>query len=933
MRRIIISGLLAYLLAMFPNIMLAQTLVGFEYWFDGDIAGRQSRSLSGTTGDINESIDVGQLSAGVHSISMRIKQSDETYSAITTSLFVKNFVGVANKLEYWIDDEISSVRTIDGSHGAGNSYIFVDDLDLGAVTPGHHRLYCRAVSSNNLVSSAVSMTPIIVKSRYANNDDESYTLRHYSISVDNEAPMVHDVLNPKEEFNYSGSLDARYLSPGQHMLKTKFWNSMGMSVSAEHPFTVNVQSPGEITLTATDQDGVVRLEYNNVPNNLKHNVLRSNNDNTWYALRRVNESCDVNVVNHYTDIPSAAGIYSYKIKGVYEKYDGSIDTVASNVVTVNVAKTQDELTNYGYIIGQVPDMYPLFKHAYFSDGEHVSFTGTHFSREMIPVGTELTIEVMESSDSETFYQPVTLTVQAGENVVNFEPLTGADRPYYDQHHLEFASDLEWTGLDFKFDVKCHTSQPWTGRVRLRAISKKDAEHNDGNNGNGGISPGGDAGTQAGAVAPMPNVSVEKNYYYAYSDSISLYPNKTASVTLSLDNLFPDKKKEYYLFYIESEGQWRDGVESMDEIRPVAINHAYNVTDYPIVHLIDKSQLEQDKDEIALQDAEYAANLILMVAGYIKSFDGILGKTMDFCDFMKDVSLTKYGISEREYNNMIESAMNAETWDDLLNSELVKEAPVTVLADLGTGLIQTLREDVLHDIIKYGKGVKQYLGKAMSVLKYIKQYKEWEQLNTYERSFYCLNAILDAYEKSNPFAVLVKPYVEVGKSMIAKALEYGEAYNAGYEATDLYHNEIEFKIKVQTNRLVDFNFAWHGISQIREVKVMAANRDDWDKTMVDTIFFEPEGVNDGVMLRQTRYSGIDPMTGGGNLEFGKPLQRLWMEIKWKNGRTSKIPLVGKNNEIGVNYSVLLRRYTIHFKSETTKYENIADIIHLTDNKTL
>ena len=76
-----------------------------------------------------------------------------------------------------------------------------------------------------------------------------------------------------------------------------------------------------------------------------------------------------------------------------------------------------------------------------------------------------------------------------------------------------------------------------------------------------------------------------------------------------------------------------------------------------------------------------------------------------------------------------------------------------------------------------------------------------------------------------------------------------------------------------------------------------------------------------------------MTGGGNLEFGKPLQRLWMEIKWKNGRTSKIPLVGKNEEIGVNYSSLDRRYTVHFKSGSTKYKNIADIIQLTNHKTL
>lgn len=1008
MRRIVIQGLLACLLALFPGLLPAQTLTSYEYWFDDDVAGRQTGALNGTEVLFESTIDTEHLPDGVHFLNFRAMQSDGQYSAVTSSCFYKMKKEEGSILEYWIDDDRSNVRTIQGSlasdghdyifnafldmravspglhrlnlrprsasgltagavttadfikisnvtanrleywldgnrntvhviEGAlasdGEDYIFNANLDLGDVTPGYHRLYYRAVSSTDLTASAVSMSPIIVKSRYYHDENEVAVMKKYCISVDDEEPMINDVLRPKEDFPYNGSLDARYLSLGQHTLKAQFWNSMGMSVSVEQPFTVKLPEPGEIQLSATEHDGVVKLEYNNVPNNVKHSVLRADQNGIWFPVHTVKESCSDVVVSHYSDIPSAAGTYSYKVKSRYENFDGSTDIVESNVVTVNVARTQDELTNYGYIIGQVPNMYPLIKHAYFSDGEHVPFTGCHFSREMIDVGKELTIEVIESSDSETYYKPVTLTVKAGENLVNFEPLTGSERPYYDQHHLEFASDLEWTGMNFIFDVKCHTSKSWKGRVRLRVISKKEYEENNGDDGSGGLNPSGDAGTQAGAVAPMPNVEVQKNYYYTYSEPFTLYPGETTTVTLSLDNLFPDDKKEHYLCFFESEGQWRDGVESMDEIRLLETNRAYNVTENPEDRLIDKSLLEQAKDEVLKQDAEYAANLILLIANYIKSFDGILGKTIETCDVVKAWSLYEVNISESDYNTLMENALNSETWDEFIHSDVVKKAPVTVFADFGSELSTTLRNDVLNDILKYGKGVQQYLSKAMSVLKYVKKYKEWEQLNTYERSFYCLEAILNAYEKTNPFAKLVKPYVEVGRSMIAKALEYGEAYNAGYEAQDLYEGKIKFKIKVQTNLLVDFNFAYHGTSAIREVKVMAANRDDWDKTMVDTIYFEPEGVWDGVELRQTRYAGIDPSRGTGNLEFGKPLQRLWMEIKWKNGRTSKIPLVGKNEEIGVNYSPLDHRYTVHFKSETTKYKNIADIIQLTNHKTL
>ncbi len=1075
MRRIIIQGLLSCLLALFPGLMLAQTLTNYEYWFDDDVAGCQTGTLSGTNDAVTFNADARGLSQGVHRLNFRAKQSDGSYSAvnstvfikiaagvankleywvdgdfsnarsiegslasdgedyifnrdldmssvtsglhrlslrarsssgrtvstITTAYFMKNGSGVANKLEYWVDNDLSKARTIEGSLASDgedyifnndldmrsvsfglhrlnlricsssgkpvsaittadfikisagnankleywidgdrstlhtiegsasddNSYVFVSDLDLGDVTPGYHRLYFRAVSSSGFTSGAVSMTPIIVKSRYYHDPNEAVAIKHYSISVDNEEPMVHDVLRPKEDFPYNSSLDARYLSQGQHTLKATFWNSMGMSVSVEQPFTVKFPEPGNITLSATEQDGLVKLEYNNVPNNVKHVVLRAEMNGRWWPVRNVKESCDANVVNHFTDIPSAAGAYSYKVRSRYENFDGSTDTVVSNIVTVNVSKTHDELTNYGYIIGQVPDMYPLIKHAYFSDGEHVPFTGNHFSREMIPVGKELTIEVIEASNSETYYKPVTLTVKSGENIVNFETLTGSDRPYYDEHHLEFASDLEWTGMDFNFKVKCHTSKPWTGKVRLRAIRKKDAEQEGGDNGNSGITPGDDAGSQAGSVAPMPNVEVEKNYYYAYSEPFTIYPNETASVTLSLDNLFPDDKKEHYLCYIESEGQWRDGVESMDEIRLVETNDAYNVTENPMDRLIDKSVLEHAKDEILKQDAEYAANLILMIAGYIKSFDGILGKMDEFSKYAKTASLMEYHLDGSEYDAMLERALNAETWDEFLQSDVVKKAPITVLADLSSEITETLRQDILHDIIKYGKGVKEYLGMAMSVLKYVKKYKEWKDLNEYDKTFYCAEAILDFAEKQNPFFKLVKPYVEVGKSMIAKAFEYGEIYRTATEAQDLYEGIVKFKIKVQTNRLVDFNFAFWGTSAIREVKVMAANRDDWDNKMVDTIYFEPEGHLDGVWLKQIRYvgNGKEPLSGGANLEYGKPLQRMWMEIKWRNGRTSKVPLVGKNDEPGVEYE--LGTYIVKFKSGTFSYNNMADIIHL------
>ena len=284
MRRIIIQDLLSCLLALFPALTLAQTLTSYEYWFDDNIAGRQTGSLSGTTDAVNIEVSARSLSQGLHTFNFRAKQSDGYYSSVTSSTFIKIAAGVANKLEYWVDDDILNTRTIEGSLASdgedyifnkdldmrsvtpgmhrlnmrarsssgrtasaittanfikistggtanqleywldgdrstvhvidgslasdGKDYIFINELDLGDVTPGYHRLYYRAVGSTELTASAVSMTPIIVKSRYYHDEDEAIVMKQYSISVDDEEPVIRDVLRPKEDFPYNGSLDA-----------------------------------------------------------------------------------------------------------------------------------------------------------------------------------------------------------------------------------------------------------------------------------------------------------------------------------------------------------------------------------------------------------------------------------------------------------------------------------------------------------------------------------------------------------------------------------------------------------------------------------------------------------------------------------------------------------------------------------------------------
>ena len=535
MRRIIIQGLLSCLLALFPGLMLAQTLTSYEYWFDDDFAERQTGTLSGTIDLVNVNVDARRLPHGVHTLNIRARQSDGMYSAVSSSTFIKISAGLGNKLEYWIDDDISKAVMIEGSQDAdgsyefitsldmravspglhrlnmrprsssgktagaittadfikistgvadkleywidddrstvqviegalasdGKDYIFVKELDLGDVTPGYHRLYYRAISSTDLTASAVSMTPIIVKSRYYHDDSTATVVKKYSVVVDDEAEMVYNLPHPKDDYEFNYIFDARYLSKGKHKVKASFWNSFGFSTYAEQEFTVKEPEEPKITLSASEKDGVVSLTYDyKVPNNVKHRVLRVYENGTKTKVFDEDESVSDGIYT-VTDAPPA-GQSVYHVLSQYQKYDGSYKNVLSNEVTVNVSKSQDDLSKYGYIIGYVPQSNALLKYVVYSDGKQDLVNGEHFRREMIEVGKQLTIEVHESQTlTDNYYEPVTLTVHEGENSVSIKQLTGDDRPDDFINHLAFASDLEWVGPEFKFKVTNISRNKWT----------------------------------------------------------------------------------------------------------------------------------------------------------------------------------------------------------------------------------------------------------------------------------------------------------------------------------------------------------------------------------------------------------------------------------------------------------------------------------------
>ena len=245
----IVSGDATNKISLFGSAGDAGTLAKFEYWFDNEAPGNHSITLNGTEDVIDSEIDTEALTVGVHTLHVRAIQTDGEYSCspVSTTLFFKRPIGTANQIEYWFDDDRDNIGMVSGTLD-GQKYEFISDLNLDDVTPGHHRLYLRAVSGDKKVVGAVTSVPVIVKSLYAGDA----TMASFSIVVDDKT-VAFGPLASEKVVNFSYVLDASELSLGTHQLKTTFWNSLGLSMTEQTPFKVVevVKVFGDVNLDGT----------------------------------------------------------------------------------------------------------------------------------------------------------------------------------------------------------------------------------------------------------------------------------------------------------------------------------------------------------------------------------------------------------------------------------------------------------------------------------------------------------------------------------------------------------------------------------------------------------------------------------------------------------------------------------------------------------
>ena len=189
-----------------------KTIAERQYWIDGNITDAQTLAESPT------SIGIGDLKPGLHSLTVRVKDSEGLWSSQVAKYFIVPFVSTSvtsnsiEKHQYWIDGNLQAAVTSTTQPSA----IVIENLK-----PGLHSLTVRVQDKAGLWSSQVAKYFIVP---FVSNDVTGKTIKEHQYWIDGkiearvtqeQQPSTIDISNPK-------------LKPGLHSFTVRVKDNTGM---------------------------------------------------------------------------------------------------------------------------------------------------------------------------------------------------------------------------------------------------------------------------------------------------------------------------------------------------------------------------------------------------------------------------------------------------------------------------------------------------------------------------------------------------------------------------------------------------------------------------------------------------------------------------------------------------------------------------------
>lgn len=325
-----VRHILVCLFCLSPLFSLAQTLTQYEYWFDGKVNDKVTVSLAGSEQTINLDIPTENLDYGMHQLFFRARQSDGQYSSVSRSTFVKLQQGNYDRLEYWLDGDRTNIKKLVGTTTA-DGIMMAGDFDLTGATEGAHRLYYRATNADGTVFSAISMKPVMVKSRYDNNVELGTIVKGY-YSIDEEEPIYFTDHKKGSEVTFEETIDMEKYEDGAHTLSLSFadddgnWTDVDRTVVMKNLTEASLIKDGVKYKVYDDENGiyasVIGYEGKPVDVNIMASIQFAGKE---YPVKRIEKNAflccksmrTVSIPESIEEIGHGAFLETHSLKSIY----------------------------------------------------------------------------------------------------------------------------------------------------------------------------------------------------------------------------------------------------------------------------------------------------------------------------------------------------------------------------------------------------------------------------------------------------------------------------------------------------------------------------------------------------------------------------------------------------------------------------------------
>jgi hypothetical protein len=292
--------------SMFIKLSNAGKVNELEYWFDNNT---QSKSrISVNSGDINVSLPTATLPTGIYTLNYRVKTDANSWSAVTSSMFLKKstLANQITELEYWFDDSYESKKSETVASNSIDLALNTDKLSFGLHTV-NYRVKTKSNDWSAVVSALFMRNPISdsqisaieywVDDRYDSkiSSDVSSNTLDISIQMEN-IPFGMHILNyrVKNKLNiWSSVVSKPFLQIGKSGIK----ETTSMIEGYRYWFDDDMSKVTSVALNskAVNADLILDIPINLSGGDHKFSIQLYDNRGYWSAV--VNKSIKVSATS------------------------------------------------------------------------------------------------------------------------------------------------------------------------------------------------------------------------------------------------------------------------------------------------------------------------------------------------------------------------------------------------------------------------------------------------------------------------------------------------------------------------------------------------------------------------------------------------------------------------------------------------------------